>query len=157
MIAWYEALIGRYPICSIEDGWARTTATAAGPDQAPGLARAARGRRSLVTNPASCRRASAAAWPIAVLVKVNQIARDGDAGGHRAGQRAAGAPVISHRSGETEDHLHPDLGRPVNAGISRRARWRGERTGKYNQLLRIEEERLDRRLARAGRVRNRER
>ncbi len=58
----------------------------------------------------------------------------------RVAQRAAYATVISHRSGETEDATISDLCVAVNAGqIKTGAPARGERTAKYNQLLRIED------------------
>ena len=59
----------------------------------------------------------------------------------RIAQRAAYATVISHRSGETEDSSVADIAVATNAGqIKTGAPARGERTAKYNQLLRIEDE-----------------
>jgi enolase len=59
----------------------------------------------------------------------------------RMAQRASYATVISHRSGETEDATIADIAVATNAGqIKTGASARGERTAKYNQLLRIEEE-----------------
>src|SRR5207245_10250379 len=56
-------------------------------------------------------------------------------------KRAGWGTVISHRSGETEDTLIADLAVAVNAGqIKTGSLARGERTAKYNQLLRVEEE-----------------
>jgi enolase len=56
-------------------------------------------------------------------------------------KRAGYGTVISHRSGETEDTFIADLAVAVNAGqIKTGSLARGERTAKYNQLLRIEEE-----------------
>ncbi len=78
----------------------------------------------------------------AVLIKVNQIgtvteALDAIEMAKNAGYHA----VISHRSGETEDAFIADLAVAVNAGqIKTGAPCRAERTSKYNQLLRIEEE-----------------
>jgi enolase len=58
----------------------------------------------------------------------------------RIAQRAGYATVISHRSGETEDATVADIAVGVNAGqIKTGAPARGERTAKYNQLLRIED------------------
>jgi enolase len=77
-----------------------------------------------------------------VLIKVNQIGTltetfDCMEMAHRAGYSC----VVSHRSGETEDTLIADLAVATNAGqIKTGAPARGERTAKYNQLLRIEEE-----------------
>ncbi len=77
-----------------------------------------------------------------ILIKLNQIGTltetlDAIAMAHRAGYTA----VVSHRSGETEDSTIADLVVATNAGqIKTGAPCRGERTAKYNQLLRIEEE-----------------
>jgi enolase len=76
------------------------------------------------------------------LIKLNQIGTlsetlDAIAMAHRAGWTA----VVSHRSGETEDSTISDLVVATNTGqIKTGAPCRGERTAKYNQLLRIEEE-----------------
>ena len=77
-----------------------------------------------------------------MLVKVNQIGTLTETlRGHRAGQAAGYGTVISHRSGETEDTFVADLAVAVNAGqIKTGSLSRSERTAKYNQLLRIEEE-----------------
>jgi enolase len=78
----------------------------------------------------------------AILIKVNQIGsltETLDAIG--TAHRAAFGVVVSHRSGETEDTTIADLAVATNAGqIKTGAPSRGERTAKYNQLLRIEEE-----------------
>ena len=77
-----------------------------------------------------------------ILIKLNQIGTltetlDAIQLAHRAGYTA----VVSHRSGETEDSTICDLVVATNAGqIKTGAPCRGERTAKYNQLLRIEEE-----------------
>ena len=77
-----------------------------------------------------------------ILVKVNQIGTlsetlDTMTMAHRAGYTT----VVSHRSGETEDSTIADLAVATNAGqIKTGAPSRGERTAKYNQLLRIEDE-----------------
>ena len=66
------------------------------------------------------------------------------------GKKHGYAAVISHRSGETEDTTIADLSVALNAGqIKTGSVCRGERTAKYNQLLRIEEE-LGRRAVYAG-------
>jgi enolase len=66
-------------------------------------------------------------------------------------KKAGYTTVISHRSGETEDTTIADLAVATNAGqIKTGAPCRGERTAKYNQLLRIEEE-LGKRAVYAGR------
>jgi enolase len=77
-----------------------------------------------------------------ILIKLNQIGTlsetfDTIDMAHRAGYTA----VVSHRSGETEDSTISDLVVATNAGqIKTGAPSRGERTAKYNQLLRIEEQ-----------------
>ena len=77
-----------------------------------------------------------------ILVKVNQIGTlsetlDAISAAHRAGY----STVISHRSGETEDTTIADLAVAVNAGqIKTGSLSRSDRTAKYNQLIRIEEE-----------------
>ena len=77
-----------------------------------------------------------------ILIKLNQIGTlsetlDAISMAHRAGYTA----VVSHRSGETEDSTIADLVVATSAGqIKTGAPCRGERTAKYNQLLRIEEE-----------------
>jgi enolase len=77
-----------------------------------------------------------------ILIKLNQIGTltetlDAIEMAHRAGYTA----VVSHRSGETEDSTISDLVVATNAGqIKTGAPCRGERTAKYNQLLRIEEQ-----------------
>jgi len=78
----------------------------------------------------------------AILIKVNQIGTLTETLATVALAQARGyAPVISHRSGETEDATIADLAVALNAGqIKTGSVCRGERTAKYNQLLRIEEE-----------------
>ena len=77
-----------------------------------------------------------------ILIKLNQIGTltetlDTISMAHRAGYTT----VVSHRSGETEDSTIADLVVATNAGqIKTGAPSRGERTAKYNQLLRIEEQ-----------------
>ena len=77
----------------------------------------------------------------AILIKVNQIGTLTESLEAIATAKRAGyATVISHRSGETEDAFIADLAVAVNAGqIKTGAPCRSERTSKYNQLLRIEE------------------
>ncbi len=143
MIDWYETLLHRYPICSIEDGlgendWEGWTA----------LTRRLGGRVQLVgddlfvTNPALIREGIEKKSANAVLIKVNQIGtltetREAITVAQAAGWRT----VISHRSGETEDSFIADLAVAVNAGqIKTGSLARSDRIAKYNQLLRIEEE-----------------
>jgi enolase len=88
----------------------------------------------------------------AILIKPNQIGTLTDTLRAVAAARAAGyATVLSHRSGETEDTVIADLAVALDLGqIKTGAPSRGERTAKYNQLLRIEEE-LGERARYAGR------
>ena len=143
MIEFYEGLAGRYPICSIEDGLGED-------DRAgwQGLTRRLGGRMQLVgddlfvTNPAILQEGIRQGLANALLVKVNQIGTLTETlEAVELAKRAGYGTVISHRSGETEDTFIADLAVGVNAGqIKTGSLARGERTAKYNQLLRIEEE-----------------
>ena len=99
-----------------------------------------------VTNPARLQKGIDEKAGNAILVKVNQIGtltetRDAVALAQSHGMKA----IISHRSGETEDTFIADLAVATNAGqIKTGAPARSERVAKYNQLLRIEEELMDR-------------
>jgi len=153
MIEFYEGLAGRYPICSIEDGLGED-------DRAgwQGLTRRLGGRMQLVgddlfvTNPAILQEGIRQGLANALLVKVNQIGTLTETlEAVELAKRAGYGTVISHRSGETEDTFIADLAVGVNAGqIKTGSLARGERTAKYNQLLRIEEE-LDDAARYAGR------
>jgi enolase len=139
----YEDLLQRYPICSIEDGL--------GEDDRDGwavLTRRAGGRVQLVgddlfvTNAAILQEGIRLGLANAILLKVNQIGTLTETlEAVELAKRAAYGTIISHRSGETEDVFVADLAVAVNAGqIKTGSLARGERTAKYNQLLRIEEE-----------------
>jgi enolase len=143
LIARYEMLLERYPIVSIEDGL--------GEDDWAGwglLTRRLGGRVQLVaddlfvTNPAIIQQGIQKSIANAVLVKVNQVGTLTETmQAIELAKRAAYGTVISHRSGETEDTFVADLAVAVNAGqIKTGSLARSERTAKYNQLLRIEEE-----------------
>ena len=99
-----------------------------------------------VTNPEFIKKAIETKACNALLLKVNQIGtltetRDAVALAQSKGMKA----IISHRSGETEDTFIADLAVATNAGqIKTGAPARSERVAKYNQLLRIEEELMDR-------------
>jgi enolase len=139
----YAAWVRAYPIVSIEDafseddwdGWATGTGVLADATQLVG-------DDLFVTNPTRLRMGIERGVANAILIKVNQIGTLTEtldviemAGG--AGYRC----MISHRSGETEDATIADLAVATGAGqIKAGAPNRGERTAKYNQLLRIEEE-----------------
>ena len=143
MAAWYEGLLGRYPICSIEDGlgeddqegWRAFT-------QRVGSRVQLVGDDLFVTNPAILQEGIRRGLANAVLLKVNQIGTLTETlEAVELAKRAGWGTVISHRSGETEDTFIADLSVAVNAGqIKTGSLSRGERTAKYNQLLRIEEE-----------------
>ena len=143
MAAWYEGLAGRYPICSIEDGlgeddqegWRALT-------QRLGARLQLVGDDLFVTNPAILQEGIRRGLANAVLLKVNQIGTLTETlEAVELAKRAGWGTVISHRSGETEDTFIADLSVAVNAGqIKTGSLSRGERTAKYTQLLRIEEE-----------------
>lgn len=142
-VAYLADLVSRYPIVTIEDGmgeddwagWKKLTDAIGNKCQLVGddlfvtnVERLSRGIREGVGN--------------AILVKVNQIGSltetlDAVEMAHKAGYRA----VMSHRSGETEDSTIADLAVATNCGqIKTGSLARADRTAKYNQLLRIEQE-----------------
>ncbi|MGH7390299.1 MAG: phosphopyruvate hydratase [Candidatus Rokuibacteriota bacterium] len=143
MIAFYEDLCGRYPIVSVEDGlgeddwggWGAMTRRLGGRIQLVG-------DDLFVTNPAIIQQGIKHGIANAVLVKVNQVGTLTETmEAIELAKRAGYGTVISHRSGETEDTFVADLAVAVNAGqIKTGSLARSERTAKYNQLLRIEEE-----------------
>ena len=143
MIAFYETLLDRYPIVSIEDGLGEDDWGGWG-----GLTRRLGARVQLVgddifvTNPAIIQQAIKHNIANAVLVKVNQVGTLTETmQAIELAKRAGYGTIISHRSGETEDTFVADLAVAVNAGqIKTGSVARSERTAKYNQLLRIEEE-----------------
>ena len=95
-----------------------------------------------VTNPAILQEGIRQGLANALLVKVNQIGTLTETlEAVELAKRAGYGTIISHRSGATEDTFIADLAVGVNAGqIKTGSLARGERTAKYNQLLRIEEE-----------------
>ena len=143
MVALWSDWCRRYPIVSIEDGmdeddwdgWQALTA------QIGSLAQTV-GDDLLVTNPARLRRAIELRAANSILIKVNQIGTLSETlEAVRMAQEAGWTAVISHRSGETEDTTIADLAVATNAGLIKTgAPARGERTAKYNRLLRIAEE-----------------
>ncbi len=140
---YWEDLVARYPIVSLEDGmaeddwdgWVRHT-TALG-DRIQLV-----GDDVFVTNVEILQRGIASGVANAVLVKVNQIGTLTESLDTIAtANRAAYASVISHRSGETEDTTIADLAVAANTGqIKCGAPARSDRVAKYNQLLRVEED-----------------
>jgi len=142
LIEFYEGLVDRYPIVSIEDGcaegdwdgWKRMTERMAHRIQIVG-------DDLLVTNPAIIRKAIQRKIANSVLIKLNQIGTLTETlDAISMTQKAAYTPVISHRSGETEDTFIADLAVATNAGqIKTGSASRTDRIAKYNQLLRINE------------------
>jgi enolase len=143
LVAWYGSLAAKYPIVSIEDGFAE--------DDWAGwkLLTEALGRKLqlvgddiFVTNVARLGRGIAEGIANSVLVKVNQIGTLTETlGAVRLAHRAGYTSVMSHRSGETEDTTIADLAVACDCGqIKTGSASRTDRIAKYNQLLRIEED-----------------
>lgn len=143
LVELYRRWAEQYPLISVEDGLAE--------DDWEGwkLLTKELGRKLqlvgddlFVTNPTRLARGIAEGAANAILVKVNQIGTLTETLETVALAQTHGyASVISHRSGETEDATIADLAVALNAGqIKTGSVCRGERTAKYNQLLRIEEE-----------------
>ena len=141
MVGFWEEWASKYPIVSIEDGmaeddwegWKLLTERIGDRVQLVG-------DDLFVTNPEILRRGIREGVANAILVKPNQIGSLTETlETVRIAQRAAYGTMISHRSGETEDATIADIAVATNAGqIKAGAPGRGERTAKYNQLLRIE-------------------
>ncbi len=143
MPAFWAELCERYPIVSVEDGlaeddweaWAQLTAESGDRVQLVG-------DDLFVTNPERLRRGIESGVANSILVKVNQIGTltetvEAVRLAHASGYTA----VMSHRSGETEDATISDLAVALGTGqIKTGAPARSDRTAKYNQLVRIEEE-----------------
>lgn len=143
IIAFYQQLRSKYPLISIEDGmseedwdgWEAQT-------RAMGHNTQLVGDDLFVTNPAIFKKGIDRGIANAILIKVNQIGTltetfEAIEMARKAGYRS----IISHRSGETEDSTIADLAVASNAGqIKTGSASRSDRTAKYNQLLRIEEE-----------------
>ncbi len=146
LIDYWEQLIDKYPIFSIEDGlseddwdgWAKMTERLGGRVQLVG-------DDLFVTNKKRLVEGIAKGAGNSILIKVNQIGTlsetlDAIETAHKAGYSA----VVSHRSGETEDTTIADIAVALNTGqIKTGAPSRTDRVAKYNQLLRIEEELYD--------------
>ncbi|MFI3208384.1 MAG: phosphopyruvate hydratase, partial [Eubacteriales bacterium] len=143
MIDFYEDLIAKFPIVSIEDpldendwsGWELLTTRLGRDIQLVGddlfVTNVDRLEKGIKTNVAN-----------AILVKVNQIGTLTESMNAIAmAQKAGYNAIVSHRSGETEDTFIADLAVAFCTGqIKTGAPCRAERTAKYNQLLRIEEQ-----------------
>ncbi len=143
MIVLYEELIGTYPVVSIEDGLAE--------DDYEGwknLTKALGNRVQLVgddlftTNPKYIEKGIEEGMANSVLVKLNQIGTVTETlDAIDIAVRNSYTTIISHRSGESEDSFIADLAVATNAGqIKTGSASRSDRTAKYNQLIRIEEE-----------------
>lgn len=142
LVKLYRRWTTHHPIVSIEDrlaeddwpGWQLLTKELGSTVQLVG-------DDLFVMNPKRLARGIAEGVANAILVKVNQIGTLTETLETAAMAQAHGyVPVISHRSGETEDTTIADLAVALNAGqIKTGSICRGERTVKYNQLLRIEE------------------
>ncbi len=143
MVDYWEALVDKYPIISIEDGmaeedwdgWKMLTERIGNRVQLVG-------DDLFVTNVERLQRGIATGTANAILIKLNQIGSMTETlEAIEMAKRAGYACVISHRSGETEDTLIADLAVATNAGqIKTGAPCRSDRVAKYNQLIRIEEE-----------------
>jgi enolase len=143
MVAYYADLAARYPIVSIEDGlaeddwdgWKHLTETLGGKLQLVG-------DDLFVTNTERLKRGIALGSANSILVKVNQIGTLTETlEAVETAQRAGFSAVMSHRSGETEDSTISDLAVATNCGqIKTGSLARSDRTAKYNQLIRIEQE-----------------
>jgi enolase len=143
MIKFYEGLIKKYPIISIEDGlseddwegWKKLTVKLGDKVQLVG-------DDLFVTNTERLKRGIDTGTANSILVKVNQIGTLTETfDAIEMAKRAGYSAVVSHRSGETEDATIADIAVATNAGqIKTGAPSRTDRVAKYNQLLRIEEE-----------------
>jgi enolase len=143
IVEMYADWVRQYPIVSIEDGVAEgdwdgwKALTLALGDRVQLV-----GDDVFVTNPGILRKGIAEGVGNALLVKLNQIGTVSETLDAMAVAREARyATIISHRSGETEDSTIADLAVGTSAGqIKTGSASRSDRTAKYNQLLRIEEE-----------------
>jgi len=143
MVLFYSDWVRQFPIWSIEDGlaendWAGWKLLTEQLGEGVQLV----GDDIFVTNPAIIRRAVQEGVGNAALIKLNQIGTVTETLAAIEAARAGGyGVVISHRSGETSDDFIADFAVATTAGqIKTGAPCRGERTAKYNQLLRIEAE-----------------
>ncbi|MCC6572515.1 MAG: phosphopyruvate hydratase [Planctomycetes bacterium] len=143
MVDYYDKLCGKYPVVSIEDGlaeddwdsWIEMTRKLGAKVQIVG-------DDLFVTNTKRLNEGIARNAANAILVKLNQIGTLTETlDCIRTAQVAGYGVTISHRSGESEDAYIADLAVATNAGqIKTGSLSRSDRTAKYNQLLRIEED-----------------
>ncbi len=142
MIAFYQKLLGEFPIISIEDGlaeddwqgWQQLTKTLGSKVQLVG-------DDIFVTNPNRIKQGIQQRIANSLLVKINQIGTLTETfEAVQLAQQANYSIIVSHRSGETEDCSIADIAVALRAEqIKTGSACRSERTAKYNQLLRIEE------------------
>ncbi len=143
MITWYEELVSKYPIISIEDGlgerdwdgWKKLTERLGKKVQLVG-------DDLFVTNTEILQEGISKGIANSILIKVNQIGTLTEAfDAMELAKKHGYTNVVSHRSGETEDTTIADIVVAFNAGqIKTGSLSRSERIAKYNQLMRIEEE-----------------
>ncbi|MFW5722924.1 MAG: phosphopyruvate hydratase [Desulfohalobiaceae bacterium] len=143
LIDYYQRLTEEFPLISIEDGlaeddwegWQQLTEVLGGHIQLVG-------DDVFVTNPDILAKGIETGVANSILIKLNQIGTLTETlDTIELAKEAAYTTVISHRSGETEDHFIADLAVAVNSGqIKTGSLCRSDRLAKYNQLLRIEEE-----------------
>lgn len=143
MVQYYEMLVSKYPLISIEDGlaeddwkgWKFMT-------EKLGKKLQLVGDDLFVTNTERLQRGISEGAANSILIKVNQIGTLTETlDAIEVAERAGYTAVVSHRSGESEDVTIADIVVAVNAGqIKTGAPSRTDRVAKYNQLLRIEEE-----------------
>ena len=143
MVKFYEALVKKYPIISIEDGldqndwegWKVLTQKLGGKIQLVG-------DDLFVTNTNLLSRGIKEHVANAILIKVNQIGTLSETfAAIEMAKRAGYTAVVSHRSGESEDTTIADIAVGLNAGqIKTGSLSRSDRIAKYNRLLRIEDE-----------------
>lgn len=142
LVSYYEELVAKYPIRSIEDamaeddhvGWAAVTRALGNKIQLVG-------DDLFVTNPKILQQGIADGLANAILVKVNQIGTLTETlNAVSIAQKAGYNAVISHRSGETEDATIAHIAVATNSGqIKTGSLSRSDRLAKYNELIRIEE------------------
>ena len=143
MVEFYEGLVAKYPIISIEDGldendwdgWKVLTKRLGKKVQLVG-------DDLFVTNTERLAKGISLGVANAILIKVNQIGTLSETfAAIEMAKRAGYTAVVSHRSGESEDTTIADIAVALNAGqIKTGSASRTDRIAKYNQLLRIEEE-----------------
>jgi len=143
LISYYEGLVKKYPLISIEDGlaegdwkgWKELTDKLGDSIQLVG-------DDLFVTNPDILAQGINEGVANSILIKLNQIGTVTETlDAIEMARQSAYSTVVSHRSGETEDAFIADLAVAVNAGqIKTGSLCRSDRLAKYNQLLRIEED-----------------